>query len=137
MVTAVAAPFGTKVQIDISNETLTARAALDLSPVLHELITNAVKYGSLGSERGSVSIRCSHASANDRYTIVWTERGGPTAHAPARTGFGTKLAEHLITLDLRGECEFAFEPDGLRCTMVIPAKELIAGGATCIHGCAH
>jgi two-component sensor histidine kinase len=137
VVKAVAAAFGTKVQLEIGNETLTARAALDLSLIFHELMTNAVKYGSLDSEHGSVSIRCSHASANDRYTIVWTERGGPAVHAPARTGFGTKLAEHLIAHDLRGECEFAFEPDGLRCTMIVPAKELVVRSAACMHGCAH
>jgi two-component sensor histidine kinase len=136
-VKAVATAFGTKVLIDLSNERLTARAALDLSLVFHELMTNAAKYGALRSEHGSVSIRSSHSSPNAPYTIVWTERGGPPVQAPTRRGFGTALAEQLIVHDLRGEFEFAFEPEGLRCTMVIPTKELIQHSATCMHGCAH
>jgi two-component sensor histidine kinase len=137
IVQAVVGVFGTKVQIDIGNETLTARAALDLSLVLHELMTNAVKYGSLRSERGTVAIRASRPSANEPCTLVWSERGGPAAEPPVRKGFGTALAEQHIRLDLRGECQFAFEPAGLTCTMVIPAEQLIVRGGPCLHGCGH
>jgi two-component system, sensor histidine kinase PdtaS len=137
LVKSVAATFGTKVQIDVSDETLTTRATLDLSLVFHELMTNAMKYGALRHDNGSVTIRSVHPGASEAYTIVWTERGGPAVEVPTRKGFGTALAQQLITHDLRGECEFAFEPEGLRCTMVIPMRELIGSGATCMHGCAH
>jgi two-component sensor histidine kinase len=137
IVKAVVSVFGTRVRIDIGNETLTARAALDLSLVLHELMTNAVKYGALRSERGTVTIQSSRPSANEPCTLVWFERGGPAAQPPARKGFGTALAEQLIRHDLRGECEFAFEPAGLRCTIVIPTEQLLAHGGQCMHGCGH
>jgi two-component sensor histidine kinase len=137
IVTAVVGIFGTKVQIDIATEMLTARAALDLALVLHELMTNAVKYGSLRSEHGTVTVRSSRPSPDGPCTLVWSERGGPVAEPPTRKGFGTALAEQLIRHDLRGECEFAFEPEGLRCTMVIPADQLVVRGGSCVHGCGH
>jgi two-component sensor histidine kinase len=137
IVKAAAATFGTKVHIDISDEILTARAALDLSLVFHELMTNAVKYGALQSEQGSISIRSLRSTTGEAFTIIWTERGGPTVQVPTRKGFGTRLARDLLTHDLRGECEFSFEPQGLKCTMRVPVKDLIARGHVCIHGCAH
>jgi two-component sensor histidine kinase len=137
IVKAAVAVFGPRVQLDIGNETLTARAALDLSLVLHELMTNAVKYGSLRSERGTVRIRSSRPSADAPCTLIWSERGGPAAEPPARKGFGTALAEQLIKHDLRGECEFAFEAEGLRCTLIIPAEQLLVRSGTCMHGCGH
>jgi two-component sensor histidine kinase len=136
IVKGVAAAFSTKVHIDISDETLTSRAALDLSLVFHELMTNALKYGSLRHEGGTVTIRSSHPGASAPFTIHWVERGGPALQPPTRKGFGTTLAEQLIEHDLRGECEFAFAPEGLRCTIVLPARELIARG-TCMQGCGH
>lgn len=133
----VVAAFGNRVQIDIGGEMLTARAALDVSLVLHELMTNAVKYGSLRSERGTVTIRSSRPSADAPCTLTWSERGGPAAEPPARKGFGTFLAEQLIKHDLRGKCEFAFEAEGLRCTLIIPAEQLLVRSGTCMHGCGH
>jgi len=126
IVKSVAATFGTKVQVDISDAILTPRAALGLSLVLHELMTNAVKYGSLRHEGGSVTLRAAHSSANDSYSITWTERGGPPVQIPTRRGFGTMLTEQLLVNDLHGACEFTYEPEGLRCTMDIPASELLA-----------
>ena len=135
VIMGAAATFGTKLHVDIQDCTLTPRAALDLSLVFHELMTNAVKYGALSREYGSVSIRTS--VAGKALVIHWSERGGPQVTGPSRSGFGTKLIRELITHDLRGECEFAYQADGLVVSIRAPVSEIVVPSATCLHGCGH
>lgn len=131
-----AAAFGTQIQVDISDRILKPRAALDLTLVLHELMTNATKYGALTSPVGVVSLRTVQTSSAEM-TLVWTERGGPSVTAPSgKGGFGSRLINQLIQHDLRGECEFAYRPEGLTFTMRAPLSELVVS-TSCEHGCTH
>jgi PAS domain S-box-containing protein len=94
---------------------LTPRAALALALALHELGTNAAKYGALSVDGGEVAI--AWRIEGERLLIEWKERGGPLVAAPERRGFGSRLIERGLGSDLEGTAHLLFEPDGLRCTI--------------------
>jgi two-component sensor histidine kinase len=102
--------------------TLSTRAALALSRVLHELVTNAAKYGALSVEGGKVQVTWSVETSNTGNSVVlrWSERGGPTVEAPTRRGFGRRLIERTVTKDLAGEADLQFKPGGLQCFISFP-----------------
>jgi PAS domain S-box-containing protein len=106
------------------DERLTPKAALALSMALHELCTNAAKYGALSTEAGSVGIEVSEAG--DKLRIVWRERGGPKVAPPSRRGFGSRMIEGLAR-DLDGAAELQFAPDGLVCVITAPSAGARAG----------
>jgi PAS domain S-box-containing protein len=92
---------------------LSPRAALALALALHELGTNAAKYGALSNESGRVSIRW--ARENSALLLDWKELNGPPVTPPARRGFGSRLIERGLRSDLGGRADLVFEPDGVRC----------------------
>ncbi|HZC13347.1 MAG TPA: HWE histidine kinase domain-containing protein [Thermoleophilaceae bacterium] len=96
---------------------LPAPVARTLSLVLHELATNAAKYGALSVPAGSVELAWRLETASDRRRLVieWTERGGPAVRAPARRGFGRSLIERSVAYELGGEARLEFAPGGVRC----------------------
>jgi PAS domain S-box-containing protein len=93
--------------------------AQSIAVALHELATNAVKYGALSAPAGNVKVTWSQA-ANNRLVICWTEIGGPPVKAPCRQGFGTRVIDQMIRGQLKGELRFDWRPDGLVCTISIP-----------------
>jgi two-component sensor histidine kinase len=98
-----------------------ATSAVMISMILHELATNAAKYGALSNDRGKVSI---HWRAIDdgvkRVRLIWEESGGPPVAAPERKGFGTTLIQRGLTGQLGGSAEIEYPPSGLRCTLECP-----------------
>jgi PAS domain S-box-containing protein len=94
---------------------LAPHAALALSLALHELATNAAKYGALSAEQGRVAIEW--RMDEDHLLLEWKERGGPPVTPPERRGFGSRLIERGLESDLGGGAKLDFEPDGLRCTI--------------------
>jgi PAS domain S-box-containing protein len=92
---------------------LAPRAALALAMALHELATNAAKYGALSVEGGRVAI--AWTLDGDRLRLDWRERGGPPVAPPERRGFGSRLIERGLESDLGGAAELRFEPEGLSC----------------------
>jgi PAS domain S-box-containing protein len=102
-------------RFDIDGEPLrlVPRAALALAMALHELGTNAAKYGALSAEGGRVSI--SWSRDEDRLRLVWRESGGPPVEPPTRRGFGSRLIERGLAADLGGKATLEFDPSGLRC----------------------
>jgi PAS domain S-box-containing protein len=92
---------------------LAPRAALALAMALHELGTNAAKYGALSAEGGRVSI--AWTLDGDTLRLEWRESGGPTVAPPTRRGFGSRLIERGLEADLGGGAALHFEPPGLRC----------------------
>ena len=99
---------------------LSPRMALSLSMALHELATNAVKYGALSSLSGQVRIAWSVTppaapGGHPRLSLTWTETGGPPVAAPTRRGFGSRLIERGLASELAGEAHIAFEPGGVVC----------------------
>src|SRR5262249_53149749 len=100
--------------------TLKPEAAQATAMVLHELATNAAKYGALSNHSGRVSVRwfwLPHGLA-----IEWQEIGGPPVSAPSASGYGTSIIRELLPYELEGTADLAFAPSGVRCRLEIPAQ---------------
>jgi len=98
-----------------------ARAYSVLALVLHELATNAAKYGALSQNKGNLTVEWRLAE-DESCEINWLERGGPTTVAPKRQGFGSVLLTRSIPFDLGGQSEIHYESAGVRARFVIPAN---------------
>jgi PAS domain S-box-containing protein len=97
-------------------ETNTAQA---IAVAVHELTTNAAKYGALSVPRGRVQIEWSHA-AGDRLVLRWTETGGPPVEEPpTRKGFGTRVIQAMVQGQLKGEIRFDWRWEGLVCEIKV------------------
>jgi PAS domain S-box-containing protein len=104
---------------------LAAEATQPLSMVLHELATNASKYGALSSRCGRVSVSWERqSSSHDRLALEWRETGGPTIVAPGPSGYGSSVIRDLIPYELGGSVDYVLAPEGVRCKVEIPAKWL-------------
>ncbi|WP_334164206.1 sensor histidine kinase [Phenylobacterium sp.] len=97
---------------------LTAGQALALGLMLHELATNAAKYGALTTADGRVDIAWSLAEGE--LLLTWTESGGPPASSPLHAGFGTRLIGSLARSDLQGRTETTWRPEGVRFELKAP-----------------
>jgi two-component sensor histidine kinase/DNA-binding response OmpR family regulator len=92
-----------------------------LALALHELATNAAKYGALSSTLGSVTL--SWELSRDRMVMQWVENGGPNVQPPRSEGYGTRVIGASVERQLDGTATFDWHPDGLRFTMSIPLGE--------------
>jgi two-component sensor histidine kinase len=133
LLAAVLAPYRssdeTRVSIFGPAILLPARAIVPLSMILHEMTTNAAKYGALSKRHGNVDITWQVNGGIDKSVeLVWQERDGPKVKTRASTGFGTKLIDHVISHDLDGKSTIDFDPAGVRWTITFPAGDLIGGG---------
>lgn len=99
---------------------LPPRTIMSLSLVLHELATNAAKYGALSVAGGQVRVSWQVEDENTRLRLSWAESGGPQVTAPSKTGYGTKLIESATTYSLGGEVEQRYAAGGLETEIVIP-----------------
>lgn len=100
---------------------VTSGQIMSLSLILHELATNAVKYGALSTPRGQIRIRWDVEEASDpSLRLVWQESGGPPVASPTVTGFGTKLIKFAATHELGGQVELEYAPTGLTVEIVAP-----------------
>jgi two-component system CheB/CheR fusion protein len=102
---------------------LQPRAAETLALAVHELATNAVKYGALSAEPGRIAVewRIDRAESGPRLLLDWTETGLTLSGGePARRGFGIDLIERTVAYDLQGDARLRFEPTGLHCTISLP-----------------
>lgn len=105
---------------------LRPNVAVAMVLVLHELATNAVKYGALSTDEGEVGISWELVEAGEnarRLCIAWTERGGPAVTAPTRHGFGSRLVTSSIERQLGGEVALDYAPGGLVCRIALPLLE--------------
>jgi PAS domain S-box-containing protein len=122
------APYAAKANTEICGPdvTLTAAATEALAMVLHELVTNASKYGALSVTEGRVSVSWEYQNNGDAgtvLTIVWRETGGPPISAPLQCGYGTSLIRDLIPHELGGTVNLTFLSEGVSCTIEIPQKD--------------
>ncbi|HEX8415973.1 MAG TPA: HWE histidine kinase domain-containing protein, partial [Methylobacterium sp.] len=100
---------------------LPPRLALSIAMALHELGTNAVKYGALSGEGGVVTIAWSvERRVETRLLLRWSESGGPVVAPPTRSGFGSRLIERSLARELAGEVQLLFAPAGVVCTIDVP-----------------
>lgn len=113
---------------------LEPKAAVTLAMVLHELATNAVKYGALSADEGWVSLDWTAAPAPDglHLELNWAEHGGPAVKPPRRKGFGARLIARSLAAE-QGSAELTYAPEGVRCRMTLlvprpgPGQELRLG----------
>ncbi|WP_181700376.1 sensor histidine kinase [Chthonobacter albigriseus] len=104
---------------------LAPQTALSVAMALHELSTNAVKYGALSVQGGHVRISWVLVPAGPvkRLQFRWQEIGGPPVEEPARRGFGSRMIETGLSRELDGEVRILFEPDGVVCTIDAPLED--------------
>ncbi len=98
------------------------REAVLLAMVLHELISNASKFGALSCRDGTLSVvwRETEAGASRSLHVEWQEANGPEVASPEKQGFGTRLIERGIASELKGAAEISYDPAGLHCSIRIP-----------------
>ena len=101
---------------------LTPKAAISLGMALHELGTNAAKYGALSMPEGRVTINWRH-SDEGRFNFLWQESNGPAVCPPKRQGFGLRMIERALTTDLQGNVTVEFAADGIICRIVAALPE--------------
>lgn len=112
------APYGAQAQAEGPSIHLSPNAAVNLSMVLHELATNAAKYGALSMAGGQV--RLSWSADVSSMEMIWRESGGPPTAAPAHGGFGHRLIRTAVERDLGGEARLDYAPEGLVACFTIP-----------------
>jgi PAS domain S-box-containing protein len=113
------APYdGADIRLTGPAVTLSPARAVTLGMAIHELATNAAKYGALSGKTGLVTI--DWAVEDGELRIRWSERGGPAVTPPSRSGFGRVLLERALASDLDGDVTLDFAPEGLTCTIVLP-----------------
>jgi PAS domain S-box-containing protein len=108
---------------------LMAEAGQALAMVVHELVTNAAKYGALSVQQGRVSVRWRLVPENGsgaHLALDWQEAGGPAVLPSTRMGYGTSVIRDLIPYELGGTADLAFPPEGVRCRLQVPARWLNA-----------
>jgi two-component sensor histidine kinase len=116
----------TRVRINGPQVLLEPSAAQTIAVILHELATNAAKYGALSTANGQIDLQWSH-EAGGRLHLRWTETGGPAVEIPTRKGFGRRVIEQMIA-QLKGKTCFDWRADGLVCEITLPP--LMPTGAT-------
>jgi PAS domain S-box-containing protein len=110
------APFCTdRCHIEGEDFDLAPQTAVSIALALHELATNAAKYGALSNDVGRIDVRWT--VDGEKIELVWRERGGPPVSKPARSGFGTRLIKRTLATELSGRVELEFDEAGLICTV--------------------
>lgn len=115
-----------QVTIEGLNVAVTPRAAIAFGLIVHELATNAVKYGALSQQGGRITVRAigRENGGSGAFALEWRESGGPPVVPPKREGFGrTVITRSLQYSD--GGAEFDFDPSGVVCRMSIPSEDLV------------
>ncbi len=110
------------IDIDGPDVVLAPNDALGLGLAVHELATNAAKYGALSVPEGKVTIRWAVID-EQMMMFSWAESGGPAVTIPTRRGFGSNLIERAIARDFGSEAKIIFDPAGVRCDMRVPLRK--------------
>ena len=113
---------GERIAFEGPNVEIAGKAALSLALTLHELTTNAVKYGALSVPQGRVSLTASLVETDDGpdLRIAWTEIGGPPVVPPSRKGFGSRLIERGLTAQVGARLALDYPREGVTCVIEAP-----------------
>jgi PAS domain S-box-containing protein len=110
----------TRVQIEGPQTLLEPTTAQAIAVVLHELATNAAKYGALSVDHGRIRVEWSRGS-EERLVLRWTEAGGPPVKPPSRHGFGSRMIDGVVRRQLHGAVHFDWRPEGFACEIAVQA----------------
>jgi len=129
IVAAELAPFAARVELDGPELIVDGDRVQMFALVLHELATNASKYGSLSDPNGKVSVTWSVTDAADgaRFKFRWQERGGPAVKPPCHKGFGSSLLEAALPADLSANPRLAYDPEGFVYEIEAPLSTVHSG----------
>lgn len=116
---------GERLTVDGPSVTLSSKCALAMALALHELGTNAVKYGALSQDGGHVDV--SWSNQGSEFHFRWQESGGPPVTPPQRRGFGSQMIEKVLGSYLGGTARLDFAPDGLVLSLDAPTAALAEG----------
>jgi two-component sensor histidine kinase len=116
---------GARVLLEGRDVELPSDAAVPIGMAVHELTTNATKYGALSVDTGQVSVSWSSQPEEEgvRLKLCWQERGGPPVSQPERQGFGSRLLHRVLATQLNAKVDMAFEPEGLRVSIDAVLKQ--------------
>jgi two-component system CheB/CheR fusion protein len=116
---------GEQVRVSGPRVRLQPKAAETFALAVHELATNALKYGALNRPTGRIEISWRLDESADPVELVfeWRERGGPPVNPPPRKGFGTELLERTLAFEFKGQTTMLYTPSGLQCTIAIPLSK--------------
>ncbi|MGH6865909.1 MAG: sensor histidine kinase [Methyloceanibacter sp.] len=120
--------FGGQIAIEGEEVMLKPEAVHNLGLALHELATNAQKYGSLSDPEGEIRIKWQFCEEASKLKLTWQERGGPAVTPPQRSGFGRAMIENVVGKALEGDVTLSFPPKGVRCEIIIPAAQVTSRG---------
>lgn len=115
--------LGQRIHIDGPNVLISPNDALTVGLALHELLTNATRYGALSAEGGEVTISWRIEGAADTVAVKWEEHGGPAVTPPERRGFGLNLIERALAHELGQPITIEFLPGGLRCRFAVSLRK--------------
>jgi two-component sensor histidine kinase len=115
--------IGSRIAVQGAKLRLTPASAQAIGLAIHELATNAGKYGSLSTEGGRVDV--SWRTSNDIFTMSWTEREGPLVSAPKQGGFGTTVVNAMAKRTLGGEVALDYAPSGLGWRLTCPVANAL------------
>ena len=104
------------------------RAAEAYGLALHELSTNAARFGALSDPAGKVDLRFQLDPATRIYTLTWRESGGPAVLKPARVGFGSSVLSRMAPLAIHGESALEFLAEGVAYRLSAPAAQIVMNG---------
>ncbi len=110
---------------------LSPKTALSLSLAIHELATNAAKYGALSVASGRVQVSWTF-DPDKGVALLWRESGGPSVITPKHRGFGSTLIERALAMETGGSSKLAYGPDGVTCAIMLPADAVQRVGAESI-----
>jgi PAS domain S-box-containing protein len=122
-------PYGGGEEMRVSMEgpdvALPSDVALSLGMAIHELTTNAFKYGALSKSGGSISVAWGIETKDNsrQLRLSWIEAGGPAVAPPTRQGFGSRLLRHMLGGQFNGDVDMSFQADGLQFSVTIPLVE--------------
>lgn len=133
LIDAALEPFGLangrseRLSVEGANILLTPKTTLALGIAFHELATNAVKYGALANDIGTIRITWTTAMQPDgeRLMLAWREKDGPVVVPPTRKGFGSQVIERGLAHELKGKVRLDYLPEGLVCTIDIPVSRKV------------
>lgn len=106
-----------RIAIDGPEILLQPKTAVTFALAVHELGTNAIKYGALSTPSGTVDISWTFDPDTRRLFLEWKEEGGPLVVEPTRSGFGTRMLQRGLSAEFEGKVEMTYDPKGLRCTL--------------------
>jgi len=120
---------GRNVRISGPQIMLNPKCAVSFGMAIHELTTNAAKYGALSTSGGSLEVAWQIAPADQEVRLHWVESGGPAVKPPRHRGFGRVLLERAMASDLNGQVKLDFVGEGLKCWIAFPLEGHSAVGA--------